>query len=234
MVAVKVTDEFLVGQRFGRLLVTGVQRIPVGRQGVRKRFALCICDCGNRKTVALASLGRSTKSCGCLRKELANRPRSHGLRRHPMYGAWLTMKSRCNNPNFPDYKHYGARGIFVSARWYNFAHFLADMGERPTNYTIERIDNNGPYAWWNCRWATRLEQAHNTRTNRRITWRGETLLLVDWSARFGISPATLHAALRQHGDFAAIERASIRHKKRIARGSKVYVRLSIRQETTSV
>lgn len=108
------------------------------------------------------------------------------------YMAWLSAKTRCYNRHAPQYRNYGARGIRVAKEWrHDFARFYADMGPRPAETQLDRIDNNGPYAPGNCRWSTTREQSLNRRTNHLLTWNGITLPAVEWSARLGIKKTTL-------------------------------------------
>jgi hypothetical protein len=108
------------------------------------------------------------------------------------------MRTRCTNPNVPNYKDYGGRGIAVCERWRSFEAFLADMGPRPgLGYSIERINNDGDYEPGNCRWADRAQQSNNRRNNRLLTWNGETKTLAEWSRTTGLDYAALLARLNR-------------------------------------
>lgn len=116
----------------------------------------------------------------------------------PTYKSWHMMKQRCSNPNNKQYKDYGGRGILLCERWVDFSNFLADMGERPENMTLDRIDNNGNYEPSNCRWATRKQQQRNMRTNTIWTHNGISKCVTEWAEDLGCEPHTLFERVNKH------------------------------------
>lgn len=179
---------FEFGQRFGRLVYVG----EAHSRGKARRI-VARCDCGvvrDYDSHALVSMG--TKSCGCLRLEI-NRASAraqmttHGMSKTPTFKSWSGAISRCYTPTDDHYQNYGGRGIAVCERWRNsFENFYADMGARPSGMTLDRIYVNGPYAPWNCRWATNIEQSNNRRANQYVTRDGRTQTVTQWAREFGI------------------------------------------------
>jgi DNA-binding NtrC family response regulator len=124
---------------------------------------------------------------------------THGMSYTREYRVWSGMIQRCTNPNQSTYKHYGGRGISVDKRWKDsFLAFLDDMGTAPSKeHTLERKNNNQGYEPGNCRWATRKEQANNTRNTIRIIYQGKEYTLKELAELAGVSRTTLYQRLRK-------------------------------------
>lgn len=116
-----------------------------------------------------------------------------GLSKHPLYSTWLNIKSRCYRPTCREYKYYGKRGIEMHPSWiHSFSTFIDDMGPKPTPlHSVERLDNSGNYEPGNCIWATHTTQANNRRSNRLITYKGQTRTMTQWSRIINVKVATI-------------------------------------------
>lgn len=154
------------------------------RHGRRVWYVDCRCECGVFRTMSLNQFGRS-RSCGCAAGVLIGaKKRTHGESKERLYHVWIMMRVRCSNPDHTSYKHYGGRGILVCDEWQqDFATFrdwcLAN-NYRP-DLEIDRIDNDGPYAPWNCRWVTRMENHQNKRGLRKVEAFGEVKTMAAWA-----------------------------------------------------
>lgn len=117
--------------------------------------------------------------------------------RTPTYLSWSSMCQRCTNSRRKDYISYGGRGICVFPGWLGrggFAQFLLDVGERPPNTSLDRIDPDGHYEPGNVRWASKSVQAKNRSANA-IEVNGEAHTTEEWARRIGITPGALRMRL---------------------------------------
>lgn len=175
---------FIAGRRFGRLVA--VEFSPTTRKGPNWR---CACDCGGTAHVRSDHLrSGAVLSCGCLQREDASvRHRLHGMSETAEHAIWCKMIARCTCPTDGAYPDYGGRGITVDPSWLCFPKFAADMGPRPSpEHSLDRRDNDGPYAKTNCRWATKRQQARNRRSNRIVIYQGQRMALAEACSRRGV------------------------------------------------
>jgi len=132
----------------------------------------CACGCGNPVSMAK----RTNKRYGHIKGKPVrfisghNRDQTvkHGFCRkqfrsewHAFYGA----RDRCNNPKNINYRNYGGRGIrflFTS-----YEQFFLYLGPRPAGHSLERKNNDGPYAPFNSVWASKEVQTKNKRNNNQ-------------------------------------------------------------------
>jgi len=168
----------ITGMKFGRLTALYPEET-----NVRGRFKwICRCDCGKYTKANSSELKSGTRfSCGCARE-------THGMSKTRLYIIWNDMKQRCNYPQLDCYKNYGGRGISYCDEWEKFEPFAkwALANGYADDLTLDRIDNNGNYSPENCRWTTKEMQDRNKRTNRYITFNGETHTIGDWASMTGI------------------------------------------------
>jgi hypothetical protein len=189
-----------IGTRFGRWTVVENPSVSKGRSKSKVK-----CDCGEIAVINCNNLfSGSSQSCGCFTIERSRNTQTkhfHAAGEKPSktYLTWQQMRNRCSNPNSSNYHRYGGRGITVCERWQKFENFLTDMGEKPLNASIDRIDVNGNYEPGNCRWADAVTQSRNRRDVRNITVGDRTATLPEWATILNVKYWTLYSRFRRFG-----------------------------------
>jgi hypothetical protein len=174
----------LTGKKFGKLKVIRAN----GHSDHKNVLWLCKCSCGKFTTSSSSNLVRGlTKTCGDRTFHYSGKNNAqfkHGgpsnPKRRPTWNSYMAMLRRCFTEKDETYQWYGARGITVCAHWRGpngFLNFLASIGRRPKNKTLDRIHPHQHYScgsceqcvangWTaNCRWATKKVQANNKQRN---------------------------------------------------------------------
>lgn len=200
------------GYRFGRWTVLQKGEPRISSNGKSKETWVCVCICGNSKSVPQISLlDGSSQSCGCLRRErlskgASEKNRTHGMTDTRLYRIYKHMICRCTNKNDLRYDRYGGRGISVCAEWSKFEPFCEWAISHGYNdsLSIDRIDIDGNYCPENCRWATVTEQANNKSNNQLYTYDSRTMTIGQWASEYDIPYKRLWKRLHNGWD---IERA---------------------------
>ena len=196
--------EVKAGDKYGRLtVVQEVDAVVSPSNGKKYRRVLFQCECGETAVRRLEAVrSGASASCGCLQRETSReigKRTKHGMTNSSTYLSWCMMKQRCYNTKDSSYEQYGGRSIAVCSRWrQSFEAFFEDMGERPSDCTLERLDVDGDYEPTNCVWATSTEQARNRRSNVMLTFRGKTMCISAWSEQCGIPRKTLEKRISQY------------------------------------
>jgi|ERR1700748_130697 len=186
----------LIGQRFGRLIVIEF----IGRRKGHSIFK-CQCDCDGFTETTSNNLRRGhTLSCGCLSNEvLIERSITHGLSHHPLYNIWVGMRNRCYYHKHNRSKIYAGKGIIVCEEWKNdFKAFYdwAIANGWQQGLTIDRMENSGNYTPKNCRFRTPQQQSRNRTTNVNLTYKGQTMILIEWAEKYNICYGTLRKRVK--------------------------------------
>lgn len=208
----------LYGLSFNRWTVIGKhQRVEQKTSGVYKTMWPCRCSCGTERLVHASTLkSGESKSCGCLKQELATRRGTkHGFSKTQAYASWVGARRRCTDETCEAYENYGGRGIQMCDRWLDdFEAFLQDMGDRPEGYTLDRIDVNGNYEPENCRLVTMTTQIVNRRKTRRNTSGrvGVSWYQNAWNVKITVDGRVINLGRHTDFDTACMVRDCAEHK----------------------
>jgi hypothetical protein len=173
----------VVGVSFGNLTV--IEELPRRYySGMAKRMVMCKCVCGVILERYLPSLlmKKHDHNCGC-------KNRTHNVSHTPIHWVWQNMKKRCYNNKSSGYYRYGGRGITVCDEWANdficFQKWALENGYAE-GLQIDRINNEGNYSPFNCRFVTKTQNMNNRNHGVKVVVSGEKMSLSDGLRKMGL------------------------------------------------
>lgn len=125
----------------------------------------------------------------------------HGLSKHPLYRRYKKMMTRCYDPTYKDYDHYGGRGVKVCDEWVNDIHSffewaLASGFDEKLELDKDIKGNGLLYCPEYCSWVTRLENMSTRSNSVFLEYDGEKLNVSEWSRRTGMACSTIQQRIK--------------------------------------
>lgn len=119
---------------------------------------------------------KASKTSLCKACLMREKMTTHGRTNTRLYNIWVGMKERCYNENCPEYKWYGAKGVFVDGVWKDlfeeFYKWAMDNGYDETKVLDKDIicdeNNLNPkfYSPSTCMWVTPEENTHQANKSK--------------------------------------------------------------------
>ena len=196
----KLNVEKYIGLRLGKIRV--ISEVPSYTKA--NSTSVCgECECGTIKNYVLNKLTSGhTKSCGCDKGERGQNLKTHGLRKHPLYGVWNNMKSRCYSSKSAVYRFYGGRGVKVCDEWVNsfesFYNWAIQNGwEKGLELDKDKRGDGMCYSPDTCCFLTKKKNKNITRRCRYIMVENTKYSLSELSEKFNIDYRKLQRSLNK-------------------------------------
>lgn len=137
--------------------------------------------------------------------EKLHKNKKHGIKRHPLYAVWDSMKARCYNKKNKDYKNYGARGVRICEEWridfLSFCNWAIENGwEKGLQIDKDMKGDGLLYSPKTCSIVTPKQNYNATRRSRYFTFNGKTKTMAQWAELFNIKYASFKYRIYQGWD----------------------------------